>query len=173
MTAGTLPLLTEEGIKSGQKQSHSTPLLCCAPEKACFAADLRLLQAGARQLIQCCSFVPPSFPPLSSWLHMAPLQSWVIVSICFTSCFYQQSLLSLLLLPPINYQSLALPPTSKHLTSASTILLSSVSTLKSSDGGRRSSAHPSQRTRDTGLFLEQVHCTVFWLFLCLVLSPAS
>lgn len=33
VTAGTLPLLTEEGIKSGQKESHSMPLLCCALEK--------------------------------------------------------------------------------------------------------------------------------------------
>lgn len=50
VAAGTLALLTEEGIKPGQKQSHSTPLLCCAAEKACPTADLRLPQPGARQL---------------------------------------------------------------------------------------------------------------------------
>lgn len=127
VTAGSLPLLTEEGIKPVTKAK-----------------------------------------PLNTETT-APLWSWIIVSICFTSCFHQQCLFSFLLLRPIKYQSSALPSTSKHLTSASIILSSSVSTLKSSDGGR-SDAHPNQR--DTALFLEQVHSTVFWLFFYLALSPA-
>ena len=102
-----------------------------------------------------------------------PTILWFCDSVCFTSHFHHKVSFPYSSFSPMSYQSQALPPMSKHVTSASTALLSSVSTLKSRDGGRRSSTRPSWRTRDTGLFLEQVHWTGFCLFLCSVLSPAS